>query len=63
VSRGTTLVRPAVARPALKTSNKAAAGNGARRSALLEKTVQADCSGTSIVQRSARRLAPTAGSL
>ena len=45
----------------LTASNKALAGNGAARSALL--VVQADCSGASYPQRDPHRLAPPAGSL
>ena len=48
-ARGTTLVQPPVARTALTASNKAAAGNGARRTALPE-TLRADSSGTSHAQ-------------
>ncbi|MEM5779617.1 MAG: hypothetical protein AAGU02_00565, partial [Lawsonibacter sp.] len=50
-SRGTTLVQPPVARTALEASNKAAVGNGTRRSVLLA-LIQTDGSGTSDTQGS-----------
>ena len=62
LQRGTTLVQPPVARTALKASNKAAAGNEARRSALLRGSGeklgdQLSTAGT------AHRFAPSTGSL
>ena len=61
-SRGTTLVQPPVTRTALKASNKAAAGNGARRPDLLYAFGQA-ARGPVIHREAAHRFAPTTGSL
>jgi len=63
ISRGTTLVQLPVSQTALIASNKAVAGNGALRPALRSIVFRAGSSGTSIIQLSAPRLAPTAGSL